>query len=125
MCEVHPKVNNILFCSTSFNSSDRVSWLQALEAFNKETNTKRDAEEYVMLPSLQLCICLSLFVVLFVTFSGAGVNSVKKYKCTLQVGSLFLQIHTNLNLLKVFTGSHKKPPTCTYNCNNAIGFNQL
>ena len=53
--------------------------------------------------SLQLCICLSLFVVLFVTLSEAGVNSIKKYKCTLQVGSLFLQIHTNLNLLKVFT----------------------
>ena len=32
-----------------------------------------------------------------------GVNSIKKYKCTLQVGPLFLQIHTNLNPLKVFT----------------------
>ena len=34
-----------------------------------------------------------------------GVNSIKKYKCTLQVGPLFLQIHTNLNPLKVFTSS--------------------
>ena len=34
-----------------------------------------------------------------------GVNSIKKYKCTLQVGLLFLQIHTNLNPLKVFTSS--------------------
>ena len=33
------------------------------------------------------------------------VNSIKKYKCTLQVGPLFLQIHTNLNPLKVFTSS--------------------
>ena len=32
-----------------------------------------------------------------------GVNSIKKYKCTLQVGPLFLQIHTNLNPLKVLT----------------------
>ena len=32
-------------------------------------------------------------------------NSIKKYKCTLQVGPLFLQIHTNLNPLKVFTSS--------------------
>ena len=42
---------------------------------------------------------------------SSGVNSIKKYKCTLQVGPLFLQIHTNLNPLKVFTSS----PTCTYN----------
>ena len=35
-----------------------------------------------------------------------GVNSIKKHKCTLQVGPLFLQIHTNLNPLKVFTSSH-------------------
>ena len=34
-----------------------------------------------------------------------GVNSIKKYKCTLQVRPLFLQIHTNLNPLKVFTSS--------------------
>ena len=33
------------------------------------------------------------------------VNSIKKYKCTLQVGPLFIQIHTNLNPLKVFTSS--------------------
>ena len=32
-----------------------------------------------------------------------GVNSIKKYKGTLQVGPLFLQIHTNLNPPKVFT----------------------
>ena len=25
----------------------------------------------------------------------SGVNSIKKYKCTVQVGPLFLQIHTN------------------------------
>ena len=34
-----------------------------------------------------------------------GVNSIKKYKRTLQVGPLFLQIHTNLYPLKVFTSS--------------------
>ena len=34
-----------------------------------------------------------------------GANSIKKYMCTLQVGPLFLQIHTNLNPLKVFTSS--------------------
>ena len=34
-----------------------------------------------------------------------GVNSIKKYKCTLQVGPSYLQIHTNLNPLKVFTSS--------------------
>ena len=36
---------------------------------------------------------------------NTGVNSIKKYKCILQVGLLFLQIHTNLNPLKVFTSS--------------------
>ena len=34
-----------------------------------------------------------------------GINSIKKYKCTSQVGPLFLQIHTKLNPLKVFTSS--------------------
>ena len=37
------------------------------------------------------------------------------YKCTLQVGPLFLEVHTNLNPLKVFTSSCSKPPTCSYN----------
>ena len=32
---------------------------------------------------------------------SAGVNSIKKYKFTLQVGPLFLPNHTNLNPLKV------------------------
>ena len=51
------------------------------------------------------------------TFEGChtGVNSIKKYKCNLQVGPLFLQIPTNLNPLKVFTSSRYKPPTCSYN----------
>ena len=35
-----------------------------------------------------------------------GSNSIKKYKCTLQVGPSFLQIHTNLDPLKAFTSSH-------------------
>ena len=30
--------------------------------------------------------------------ASPGVNSIKKYKCTLQVGPLFLQIHTSLQL---------------------------
>ena len=35
----------------------------------------------------------------------------RNVKCTLQVGPLFPQIHTNLNSLEVFTSSCYKPPT--------------
>ena len=53
-----------------------------------------------------------------------GVNSIKKFKCTLQVGPLFSQIHTNLDPLKVF---YKFPLEASnlYLQWYSIGFNQV
>ena len=53
-------------------------------------------------------------------YKRPGVNSIKKYKCTLQVGPLFLQIHTNLNPLKVPLEASN-----LYLQWYSIGFNQL
>ena len=62
-------------------------------------------------------VYLGIYGLLSPTFSNATLLSdefqvidtrgrFNKEMCTLQVGPLFLQIHTNLNPLKVFTSSH-------------------
>ena len=52
------------------------------------------------------CLRMLRVVVCIMETRKSGVNSLKEYKCALQVGPLFLQILTNLNPLKVFRNSH-------------------
>ena len=58
---------------------------------------------------------------LSVDLSKPGVNSIKKYKCILQVEPLFLHIRTNFNPLKVFVNKFPLEASSLY----SIGFNQF
>ena len=64
-------------------------------------------EHILLIPVVVVVVVVLLLVnAQLLWMKQPGVNSIKKYKCTLQVGPLFLQIHTNLNPLRVFTSSH-------------------